>query len=274
MNKVVLITGASSGIGKRSAELFAEKGWLVAATMRKPENETELVKNKNIKTFRLDVTDTESIKKCIAEVLEAYGRIDVLVNNAGYGAVGIFEASSDEQIRRQFDTNVFGLMNVTKEILPFFRKEKSGVIINIASIGGKVTFPLYSLYHSTKWAVEGFSESLHYELGHLGIKVKIIEPGVIKTDFYGRSQEVINNTDMAEYQKYLKNVWKTMQSTGNNGIEANIVATEIYKAATDGKRKLRYPIGAPAEWLLPLRKFLPESLFYAIVRMNVEKGIK
>lgn len=272
MNKTVFITGASSGIGRAAAQLFLQQGWNVAATMRTPDKEKGLT-GANLKLIQLDVTDSNSIKAAISEAISHFGQIDVLINNAGYGSVGIFEAFTPEQIHRQFDTNVFGLMNVTAQVLPHFRKNKTGTIINVASIGGKVTFPLYSLYHSSKWAVEGFSESLHYELRNLGIKVKIVEPGVIKTDFYSRSQDMINDENLEEYQHYLKTVFNNTQSSGTNGESPEVVAKAIYKAATDGSKKLRYPVGSPANWLLPLRKLLPESWFFAIVRSNVEKGL-
>ena len=194
--KTVLITGSSSGIGRAIAHYFQSKGWQVAATMRKPENEQDLDKLENTKLYALNVCDKHSIQEAINSAIDDFGGIDVIVNNAGYGLVGPFEASTEEQIQRQFDTNVFGLMNVTRAIIPHFRECKSGTIINITSVGGRLSFPLYSLYNSTKWAVEGFSESLQYELRQFGIKVKLIEPGAIKTDFYDLSME-LNDEDEA-----------------------------------------------------------------------------
>src|SRR5215813_10626503 len=140
MEKVVLITGASTGIGKETAKLFQTKNWKVAATMRTPEKAEDLQRIVDVECFRLDVTDVESIRSAIAETLEKFGRIDAVVNNAGYGLVGAFEASTEEQIERQFRTNVFGLMNVCREILPYFREQKQGIIVNVASLGGRVTF--------------------------------------------------------------------------------------------------------------------------------------
>jgi len=150
MEKVVFITGASSGIGRETAKLFQAKNWKVAATMRSPEKEEDLQKIVDLRCLRLDVTDINSIKAAINETLERFGRIDAVVNNAGFAVVGPFEAATPEQIKKQFDTNVFGLMNVCREILPYFREQKRGFIVNIASVGGRVTFPLYSLYNSTK----------------------------------------------------------------------------------------------------------------------------
>src|SRR5215216_677679 len=184
MSKTILITGASTGIGKATALLFQQRGWKVAATMRSPEKADDLKGLNNLACIRLDVTDISSIRQAITDVISQFGSIDAVVNNAGYGMVGPFEASTVEQVERQFATNVFGLMNVTRELLPHFRARGAGTFINISSMGGRITFPLYSVYHATKWAVEGFSESLQFELRQLNIKVKIVEPGPIKTDFY------------------------------------------------------------------------------------------
>lgn len=217
MAKTILITGASSGIGKAIAVHFADKGWNVAATMRHPENETDLAGRSGVKLYRLDVTDNNSIRQSMADTIQDFNRIDVVVNNAGYGAIGIFEKATKEQIQRQFDINVFGVMNVTRFILSHFRKQRNGVIINITSMGGLITFPIYSVYHATKWAVEGFSESLQYELRPFNIKVKLVEPGAIKTDFYSRSQELFANDAFQDYDEYEKVTFKNTQKTGGSG---------------------------------------------------------
>ncbi|MCY7272160.1 MAG: SDR family oxidoreductase, partial [Phormidesmis sp. CAN_BIN44] len=177
MAKTVLITGASTGIGLATAKLFQQRGWNVVATMRSLEQKSDLMTLDNTLCLRLDVTDSASITQAVTATLEKFSTIDVLVNNAGYALLGAFEACTPEQIERQFATNVLGLMAVTRAVLPHFREQRSGTIINIASIGGKMAFPLYSLYHSTKWAVEGFSESLQYELEPFNIRVRVIEPG-------------------------------------------------------------------------------------------------
>src|SRR5688572_505494 len=171
MEKVVLITGASTGIGLETAKLFQTKNWKVAATMRNPETATELGNIVDLERIRLDVTDLASIRSAIDQTLAKFGRIDAVINNAGYGVVGPFEATTPEQVERQFETNVFGAMNVCREILPHFREQKRGVIANVASVGGRMTFPLYSVYHATKWAMEGFSESLQFELDQFNIRV-------------------------------------------------------------------------------------------------------
>ncbi len=264
MNKVILITGASSGIGKETAKLFQTKNWKVAATMRSPEKAEDLQKIVDLVTFRLDVTDVDSIKSAINETLEKFGRIDAIVNNAGYGLVGAFEAATAEQIENQFQTNIFGLMNVCREILPYFREQKRGTIVNVASVGGRITFPFYSLYHATKWAVEGFSESLQYELEQFNIRVKIIEPGPIKTDFYDRSQDVTKKEGLTAYDYMLDKVMPNMQKQGENAPDGSVVAETIYEAVTDNSKKMRYSVNTKG--LLLARRFLPDGIFAKIMK--------
>jgi short-subunit dehydrogenase len=264
MDKVIMITGASSGIGNDTAKLFQSKGWKVAATMRSPQKADDLQKIADIECIRLDVTELDSIKSAIQTTLDKFGRIDAVVNNAGYGLVGAFEASSREQIVQQYMTNVFGLMDVCREILPYFREQKRGTIVNVASVGGRITFPLYSLYHGTKWAVEGFSESLQYELRPLNIKVKIIEPGPIKTDFYDRSMDLTKKEGLTAYDTFIEKVMPNMQKSGENAPGADVVAETIYRAINDGTWKLRYPVNTKG--MLFLRRFLPDSLFMRVIR--------
>ena len=269
MDKVILITGASTGIGNETAKLFQAKNWRVAATMRSPEKTEDLHKIVDIECIRLDVTDTDSIKAAIAETLEKFGRIDAVVNNAGYGLVGAFEAASPEQIEKQFQTNVFGLMNVCREILPYFRERKKGTIVNVASVGGRMTFPFYSIYHASKWAVEGFSESLQYEVEPFNIRVKIIEPGPIKTDFYASSQDVTKKDGLTAYDHFLDKALPNMQKAGSDAPDGRIVAETIYEAVTDGSKKMRY--GVNTKGILAARKILPDSLFFRIIRSAILK---
>lgn len=269
MDKVVLITGASSGIGKETALLFQTKNWKVAATMRSPEKAADLQRIADIECIKLDVTDVDSIKSAINETLEKFGRIDAVVNNAGYGLVGPFEASTQEQIEKQFQTNVFGLMNVCREILPYFREQKRGTIVNVASMGGRITFPLYSLYHATKWAVEGFSEALQYEVREFGIKIKIIEPGPIKTEFYDRSQDLTQKEGLTAYDSFIARAMPNLQKAGETAPGGDLVAEVIYEAVTDDSWKIRYP--ANSRLILAARKLLPDSIFLALVRKSVLK---
>jgi NAD(P)-dependent dehydrogenase (short-subunit alcohol dehydrogenase family) len=263
--RVVLITGSSAGIGRSTAELFAASGWHVAATLRQLSTAPPFVDSSGrIKTFALDVTDKASIDRAVSEILAAYGRIDALVNNAGYGLVGPFESIDEAQIRRQFETNVFGLMNVTRAVLPHMRERRSGTVINVASIGGRLTFPFYSVYHATKWAVDGFSEALNYELQEFNVRVKIIEPGPIKTEFYGRSEDQPNDASLGAYATTFKRVYARMKEAGLSAPGPHIVAEAIMKAATDGSGTLRYTPNAGA--LLAFRHVVGPRLYMAGVR--------
>ncbi len=268
MQKTILITGASSGIGKITAKLFQEKGWNVIATMRKPENETELTQLDRVLITRLDVLDIESINKTISLAIEKFGKIDVLLNNAGYGAYGPLEAFPRENIVRQFNTNVIGLLDVSRAVLPHMRANKSGTIINISSIGGKMTFPLGSLYHGTKFAVEGISEALSFELSSIGIKVKIVEPGVINTDFGGRSLDFQTAASMSEYQPVVGAVMQAFGQMGENNSEPELVADIIYQAATDDSETLRYRAGADAHQYLDNRQEIGDEAFVKGMKQN------
>ena len=260
-NKTILITGASSGIGKETTRLFHDKGWNVIATMRSPEKETELAQLDNVLVTRLDVTDSSSIDAAVAKGLERFGSIDVLLNNAGYGAYGPLELFPMEKIERQFDTNVIGLLAVTKAVIPHMRAQDSGTIVNISSIGGQMTFPLGTLYHGTKFAVEGLSESLHFELEPLGIKVKIVEPGMIATDFGGRSFDFVNDESVEDYQAVVQKLMATWTGGDMQASEPVVVSEVIWDAVTDGSDTLRYRAGADAVQLLDNRKALDDAAF-------------
>ena len=264
MEKVILITGASTGIGSETVKLFQAKNWKVAATMRRPEKSADLQKIVDVECIRLDVTDIDSIKAAIAETLEKFGRIDVVVNNAGYGVVGPFEATTHEQVDRQIQTNLVGIMNVCREIIPYFREQKRGHIVNIASVGGRMTFPLYSVYHATKWAVEGFSESLQHELEEFNIRVKIIEPGPIKSDFYDRSQVIAKKDGLTVYDHFAAKVLPNLQKAGAEAPDGTVVAQTIYDAVTDGSKRLRY--GVNTKGILNARRFLPDRVFNPLIR--------
>jgi len=259
MENVVFVTGASSGIGKETVKLFQAKNWKVAATMRSPERSEDLQKIADVECFGLDVTDAATIEAAFAAAVEKFGRIDVVVNNAGYGLMGPFEAASDEQVRRQFETNVFGLMNVCRTAIPYFRANKRGYIVNISSLGGRTAFPFSSLYNATKWAVEGFTESLQYELEPFNIRMKLIEPGPIKTEFYGRSEDIARKDGLAVYDERFDRFLEFMKKGGEEAPDGSAVAQVIYDAVTDGSAKLRYPVNTKG--LLFLRSILPAGAF-------------
>ena len=239
----IFITGASSGLGKATAQLFAARGWQVVATMRHPERETELRHLANVHLLPLDVTDPAQITETVQRAV-ALSHVDVVFNNAGYGLIGALEALSDEQITQLVNTNLLGVIRVTKAFLPHLRARQAGCIISTTSIGGLIAFPLYSLYHATKWAVEGWSESLSFELALHNIKVKTVSPGGIATDFTGRSLQV---AAPAAYGGLLQQVLASQgaeQQAHFSSPEA--IAEVVYQAATDQQNQLRYQAGADA----------------------------
>ena len=211
-------------------------------------------------------TDAESIAAAVQAGLDKFGSIDALVNNAGYGAFGALEAFPMENIRRQFDTNVIGLLETTKAVLPHFRQQKSGVIVNISSIGGKMAFPLGTLYHGTKFAVEGISEALSYELESIGIKVKLVEPGAIATDFAGRSFDFVNDESLAEYQDITNGLMGSFEGLLTQASPAQVVAEVIWNAITDGTNTLRYTAGEDAKVFVANREGQDDATFMAGIK--------
>lgn len=256
MKQTIFITGASSGFGRETAKLFIQKGWNVVATMRSPEKEMELTALPGVSVVRMDVTDKASIEAAIAGA----GRIDVLLNNAGYGTLGALEFAPEEVIRQQMEVNFFGVIAVTRAVLPAMRAQRSGVIINVSSMGGRLVFPFSTLYHASKFAIEGLTESLQYELNPLGIRTKLIEPGGYKTDFVGRSLTTFGDGGIPEYKEGCDRLAALM---GHEALNENIgeVAEAIYQAATDGTETLRYPVGADAVQLLEARLKLDDIAF-------------
>lgn len=252
MTQTIFVTGASSGIGKATVELFAGHGWNVVATMRNPDDGNEFAQRPDILVTRLDLLDSESIRTAVEAAEDRFGGVDVLVNNAGYGAYGPLEATPMSVIRRQFDVNVFGLIETIKAVLPAMRARRSGTIVNISSVGGRAAYPFGTPYHASKWAVEGFSEALHYELSAFGIRMKIIEPGGVRTDFSGRSFVFTNDPDIEDYQPLVE-AMLAAGGTPTGVIEPEDVAEVIWTAATDGTSRLRYLAGAGAKSVLERR---------------------
>jgi short-subunit dehydrogenase len=243
MQKTIFITGASAGLGKATVKLFQSKGWHVIATMRNPEDQTELSQLENVTVLKLDVTNPSQIQETVSKAIQSY-TIDVVLNNAGYGLIGPLEALTDEQISRQLNTNLSGVISVTKAFTTYFREKKSGMFINITSMFGLIGYPTCSVYAATKFAIDGFSESLAYELAQFGIKVKLIAPGGIQTDFAGRSM------DGAQHEAYSKLVEKVSEGYSEESLSnfstAESISNVIYEAATDNKEQLRYIAGQDA----------------------------
>lgn len=269
MAKTIMITGSSSGIGKTTAKLFQERGWNVVATMRSPDRETELTELDNVLVTKLDVTDKDSVKAAVAAGVARFGQLDALMNNAGFGVYGPLEAIPSEAIREQFETNVFGLLETTKAVLPHFRARGEGLILNISSIGGVLAFPLGTLYHGSKWAVEGLSEALSFELREIGVTLKIIEPGDTLTDIRIDS---VNDESLAEYQHLVRTFPDSYAPIKAQGSEPIVIAEAIFRAATDGKDQLRYPAGEDAIMKIAKRKAEDEGAFLQDIRDQFQIG--
>ena len=266
MRKTIIITGTSSGLGRATAQRFQHEGWNVVATMRSPEQESELTGLDNVLVTRLDVQDHDSIHAAVSAGIARFGRIDALVNNAGYGAYGPLEATPVEKIRRQFDVNVLGLLATTQAVLPHLRAQGGGVIVNVSSVGGRMAFPLGALYHGTKFAVEGISESLQYELAPLGIAVKVVEPGFMHTDFAGRSLDISNDESIEVYQPLVRSLMGALGELSANGTGPEVAAGVVYDAVLDDSPRLRYAAGADATQMLAQREQTDDAAFFTGVR--------
>lgn len=259
--KTILITGASSGIGHATAKHFLANGWNVVATMRNPTDAKDLESSPHLLVLPLDVTLPESIASAIQQTLEVFGSIDVLLNNAGYGLAGPMDAVTPAQLERQFATNVFGPVYTMQACLPHFRSKRSGLIINVTSVGGRLALPFNSLYHGTKFGLEGISESLALELAPLGVKVKLVEPGGVRTDFAGRSLDFMQKEGLTAYDASLAGALSVFgdpsRATGYS--DPSQIAEVIFEAATDGKEQLRYLAGKDAVEMVGSRNKLSDE---------------
>ncbi|MEJ7665717.1 MAG: SDR family NAD(P)-dependent oxidoreductase [Hymenobacter sp.] len=222
-----------------------------------------------VRVYALDVTDVASVQRAVAQAQQDFGRLDVLINNAGYGLVGPFETATSEQIQQQFATNLFGVFTVTQAVLPALRAQKSGAIINVTSVGGRTGFPMNSLYHATKFGLDGFSESLWYELARL-VSGESSGPRRAGTDFAGRSLRMTAdpNDDTNPYASQMRAVLGAFDSRGGAASQPEQIAEIIYQAATDGKNQLRYLAGADAERLLGAKAQMPEGDFMQMIQQN------
>jgi NAD(P)-dependent dehydrogenase (short-subunit alcohol dehydrogenase family) len=266
MTSTVLITGCSSGFGKASAALFLARGWNVIATMRSPKP-TLFEESERLLVTALDVTDPSSVSNALAEGIARFGRIDVLVNNAGIGLFSALEATPDEVIKRVFETNTFGVMAVTRAVVPHMRERGSGTIVNVTSSVGIAPMPLVAAYTASKYAIEGFSESLAYELGTFGVRVKIVEPGLApSTSFAANTGGLGNDLLPAAYSAYANRCLESMRDHPTSYTTEEDVAEAVYAAATDDGDRLRYPAGADSLMLAELRQSLSEQEFIARIR--------
>lgn len=262
--KTILITGASAGIGLATARYFARQGWNVAATMRSPDKAGDLRDLPNVQVLRLDVLDGPSIVAAVADTLRTFGGLDVLFNNAGYAIAGAFEAISPAQVQQQFATNVFGVLNVTRAVLPYFRERRAGLILTTTSVGGHIAFPLYSVYNSTKWAVEG----LQFELKQFNVWVKTIVPGTVRSDF----EAAIQYVPAPAYDPYAQQVHEQTLASYAKAALPEAVARVVFEAATSSSGKPRYLAGQQPKLVYFLRWLLPRQTFAAL--MNRQSGGK
>jgi len=261
MSKVILITGATSGMGKLSASYLADNGYKVYAGSRKENLEES--SQANINNIYLDVTKTESIKKAIDFIIEKEKRIDVLVNNAGFGLVSTLEDGTDEEMFKQFDVNVFGLIKTTREVLPYMRKAKGGIIINISSFLGKMGLPLLSHYNASKYAVEGIVDSLRFEVLPYNIRVHSIQASLFNTNFV-KNGLVVNEKTMSEispYKDLVAHFVPLVADAINNGPNPQPIADAIENIIEDEDADIFIPVGNEAQKLLPLRKELDDKEF-------------
>jgi len=272
MAKTVLVTGSSTGIGNSCVRVFQREGWNVIATLRQPEAATDLRKLDKVLIAALDVTDPAGIAAAIRAGLDRFGDIDMVINNAGFALYGVFESLDASDIRRMFDTNLFGVMNVIKGILPHFRSRKAGHIVNISSAGGIVSLPAMSIYCSSKFALEGFSEGLYYELAAIGISVKLIEPGGVLTTPFDRAAmaRMAQAVPPSEYEPFLRGLAKNMEGMRQQATAtADDVAEAVFVAATDGTNRLRYVVTEDIRELVRLRHETSEEQYMAFVREHI-----
>ena len=268
--KTVLITGCSTGIGKLAAQTFHSNGWNVVATMRRPEEEKDLTQLDGVLVTRLDVTDTASIDAAVAETLDRFGAIDVLVNNAGYGAHALLEQMPEEKVRELFDTNVFGVMSTCRAVMPHMRRQKSGIVINVTSMAGVIGLAAETTYCSSKWAIEGFTEALDLEYKLLGVRAKTVAPGAyMTTAFSGNAEDSYleqGDAELLAHAKRLREHFMTsVKAEGGETADPQEVADMIYACATTDM-PVHNPCGKDAQLIMSMTGGPPREEFLAKVQ--------
>jgi NAD(P)-dependent dehydrogenase (short-subunit alcohol dehydrogenase family) len=265
--RVALVTGGSSGIGEATARRLREAGFTTYAVARRVERMTPLA-GAGVTTFAMDVTDDDSMTSGIERVVGEHGRIDVLVNNAGYGSYGAVENVAIDEARRQFEVNVFGLARLTQLVVPHMRGRGSGRIVNVSSVGAKFYEPLGAWYHATKFAVEGFSDSLRLELAPYGIQVVIVEPGPIRTEWNTIARDgLVESSAGTAYERQAEGVRARMESGDRPALSSGpeVVAKAIVRAATARRPRTRYPAGRGARSIVTARRLLPDRALDAVI---------
>jgi NAD(P)-dependent dehydrogenase (short-subunit alcohol dehydrogenase family) len=269
-SKAVLITGCSSGIGRATVEQLLDKGWNVYATARRPETIADL-EAKGARTLALDVTDEASMEAAVNQVIEAEGAVGVLVNNAGYSQSGAVETVPIDEARRQFETNVFGLLRMCQLVLPGMREQRWGRIVNISSMGGKVTFPGGGLYHASKYAVEAISDAMRFEVKGFGVDVILVEPGLIVTGFADAATATVVPDVDGPYAHFNKAVAKVTTGAYNGpmrllGGGPEAVAKTIAGALKSGRPKARYPVTLSAHLMINQKRLTPDRVWDLMMR--------
>ncbi|HEY3530710.1 MAG TPA: oxidoreductase [Nocardioides sp.] len=266
-DRVALVTGGSSGIGEAAARRLQAAGFTTYAVARRVERMSELA-DAGVTTFAMDVTDDGSMTGGVERILGDRGRIDVLVNNAGYGSYGAVENVAIDEARRQFEVNVFGLARLVQLVTPQMRERESGRILNVSSVGGKYYEPLGAWYHATKFAVEGFSDSLRLELAPYGIRVVIVEPGPIRSEWNTLAREALVESSLGTaYERQAEGVRARMES-GDRPMYSSgpdVVARTIVRAATSRRPRTRYPVGRGARSIVTARRLLPDRALDAVI---------
>jgi NAD(P)-dependent dehydrogenase (short-subunit alcohol dehydrogenase family) len=272
--KVAIVTGSSSGIGFETSLTLARNGFHTYATMHNMEEEkskplTEVAKNENLqlRAIELDVDNDKSVIDAINIIVEERERIDVLINNAGYALGGALEDSSMDEIKAQFETNFFGAVRAIKEVLPVMRRQGAGKIVNITSMGGRIAIPLSTSYHGSKFALEGLSESIRYELEPFGIKVILIEPGAVGSNFWKNIKIAKSSSDSnSPYTQFGNKILKAYEQMEQNTISPSVVAKTILDAVTSNNPQLRYVVGEDAAKTLEARKNMSDNEFGDLIK--------
>jgi NAD(P)-dependent dehydrogenase (short-subunit alcohol dehydrogenase family) len=277
--KVAVVTGSSSGMGYETSLILARNGFHTYATMRKLEGEgskqiIDIAKNENLplQVIQLDVNDDKSVTDAINRIAKEKDRIDVVINNAGYDLMGALEETSIDEIKAQFETNFFGAIRVMQAVIPTMRKQRSGKIVNITSLGGRISFPLNSPYHATKFALEGLSESIQYELEPFGIKIIVIEPGAIGSNFWKniKTANKASSNPNSPYAQLANNMSEAFKKIEQNAIHPSEVAKVILDAVTSDDPQLRYLVGNDAAMLMEARKNMSDREFGSLIKKQFD----
>jgi len=273
MSKVIVITGATSGMGKETALLLAKNGYVVYAGARSKESAEELEKEAQsqgltLKSVILDVCDTDSVNQVISSIEQQAGKIDGLINNAGFGLLSTVEDGTDEEFMRQFDVNVFGVFRMCRAVLPIMRKQKSGVIINVSSFLGKMGLPLLAHYNASKYAVEGITESLRYEVAPFGIRVNSVLPGLFKTNFVNKGLIANTNTtaENSPYKELVSHFVPIVAQKINEGPPPVAVAVAVKAVLEDDNALIATPVGVEAETFVPMAKEMVAEEFEKTIK--------